>query len=134
MRILSTPARENKTDGPDQSSKAAEKNKKGGKVQKHQRMNLSPREIMQKVKEHEASNGQAAAARVELSSKTLGSARNPEKEVVPIGEVVTEPYGGMNDPSDPVTVGKLKDLLQKDGFNFNGREKEVLSEILHDKK
>ncbi|MBI2520524.1 MAG: hypothetical protein HYV97_08900 [Bdellovibrio sp.] len=37
---------------------------------------------------------------------------------------------GLNDPNDPATRGKLKDLLSKDAINFNERERGVLEKIL----
>ena len=38
----------------------------------------------------------------------------------------------VNDPRDPVTSEKLKTVLQKGAFNFNPRERDVLSKILSD--
>lgn len=37
---------------------------------------------------------------------------------------------GKNDPTDPATVGKLKDILSKGAFKFSDKEKEALSKIL----
>lgn len=37
---------------------------------------------------------------------------------------------GKNDPKDPATVGKLKDLLSKGAFKFSDKEREALSRIL----
>ena len=48
------------------------------------------------------------------------------------GEVPAERASdvGRNNPSDPATVGKLKDILSKGAFKFSDKEKEALSKIL----
>ncbi len=48
------------------------------------------------------------------------------------GEVPTERPSdvGKNNPTDPATVGKLKDILSKGAFKFSDKEKEALSKIL----
>lgn len=38
-----------------------------------------------------------------------------------------------NDPKNPVTVGKLKDLMNNGGFSFSDKERSVLAEILKDR-
>lgn len=50
-----------------------------------------------------------------------------EKEVRPPSDV------GLNDPNDPTTVGKLKDVLSKGAFSFNPKERETLEKILNDR-
>jgi|GEM_PF-3317709 len=37
---------------------------------------------------------------------------------------------GLNDPNDPATRGKLKDLLGRGAISFNPRERDVLDRIL----
>jgi len=37
---------------------------------------------------------------------------------------------GLNDPNDPATIGKLKSLVSTDAFNFNPKERDVLSKII----
>lgn len=40
---------------------------------------------------------------------------------------------GFNNPNDPATVGKLKDLVSSGGFSFSDKERGVLEQILKDR-
>ena len=37
-----------------------------------------------------------------------------------------------NDPTDPATIGKLKDLLNKGGVTFSERDRQVISKIIEE--
>lgn len=37
-----------------------------------------------------------------------------------------------NDPNDPATIGKLKDLLSKGGVEFSEKERQVISKIIEE--
>jgi hypothetical protein len=55
-----------------------------------------------------------------------------QKNLPQLDEENTPPRAdiGTNDPQDPVTQTKLKNLLQDGGFNFNPQERNALSQIL----
>jgi hypothetical protein len=50
----------------------------------------------------------------------------PEKETIVKSDI------SKNDPNDPVTKEKLKDVLSRGAMNFNGSERKVLESILTD--
>jgi hypothetical protein len=61
---------------------------------------------------------------------------NLNHEKVEEGETKTEPSVksdiAKNDPNDPITKEKLKDVLSRGAMNFNGSERKVLETILAD--
>jgi hypothetical protein len=59
---------------------------------------------------------------------------NHEKaeEAEPQKEPVVKSDIAKNDPNDPVTKEKLKDVLSRGAMNFNGSERKVLESILAD--
>tara|TARA_R110002049_G_scaffold219962_4_gene391605 strand:- start:726 stop:1127 length:402 start_codon:yes stop_codon:yes gene_type:complete len=93
---------------------------------------ISSSEIRSKVEEH--FKPKPPKEKVEVSE--LAKAKNEkaekveeveaEKEIRPPSDV------GLNNPKDPATIGKLKDVLTKGGFNFNPKERETLEKILGD--
>jgi len=83
---------------------------------------VSADEIRAKV----AASKSQAPSKLKLGEKT-GFSRyenDSDKGIVP--DV------GLNDPNDPATRGKLKDLLSKGAINFNDRERNVLDKILRE--
>lgn len=89
---------------------------------KEKREPLTPREVKSKIKQLEAE-------READSPKISRSQKKAEVVKVDIEENgVLKPL--QNDPSDPVTREKLKDILGNGGINFSSKEREVLSSIL----
>jgi hypothetical protein len=92
------------------------------------RMNLSPQEIRDKVAK---GLGKNLVDKTELSNsgKKWGDGfmdNNPEAAAVkkPASDI------NSNDPNDVITQEKLRGLVQKGGFNFSDKEKQVLAGIL----
>lgn len=89
---------------------------------KEKREPLTPREVRSKIKRLEAER-EADSPKISRSQK--------KAEVVKVDiEENGIPKNLQNDPSDPVTREKLKDLLGNGGINFSSKEREVLSSIL----
>lgn len=111
-------------------NKFTRKSKKGknGKpiFERPPKMSLSAQEIRDKVAK---GLGKTSKDKVKLSNsgKKFGDSfmdNNPENEAPPVGDI------SMNDPNDVVTQEKLRGLVQKGGFNFSDKEKQVLAGIL----
>ncbi len=73
--------------------------------------------------------------RVELLRQNGGQLKfgGPIKKVVPeavSSDLLLKSDIAANDPKDPTTVGKLKDILNNGGINFSQKEQSVLSKIL----
>ena len=111
-------------------NKFTKKSKKGrnGKpiFERPPKMNLSAQEIRDKVAK---GLGKTSKEKVDLSNsgKKLGDSfmdNNPEGATPPVGDI------SINDPNDVVTQEKLRGLVQKGGFNFSDKEKQVLAAIL----
>lgn len=65
--------------------------------------------------------------------------QNPQKRMqlvakeVMEGKEISRPSDvGINDPNDPTTIGKLKEILSVGGVNFSEKERQVLGQILED--
>ncbi len=56
-----------------------------------------------------------------------------EKVTINVGKLEKPSDVGVNDPKDPVTSSKLKSVLDMGAFNFNPKERDVLSRILNEK-
>ncbi len=82
--------------------------------------NLSADEIRAKIQAHNAPK-KAPATKVELSEHV--------KQKVEIKDTIGDLHN--NDPSNPETVGRLKDALSMDLVNFSPKEREVLDQILN---
>lgn len=72
------------------------------------------------------------AKEAEALKKAEGLAGNGEIEKTTISvEKIEKPSDvGVNNPRDPLTANKLKSVLDMGAFNFNPKEREVLSKIL----
>lgn len=98
---------------------------------------VSASEIRNKVQEH--FNPKPTKDSVEVSE--LSKAKNAKTMKVEVqdaedsndAEIKPPSDVGLNDPNDPTTVGKLKDVLSKGAFSFNPKERETLEKILNDR-
>ncbi|PIP89122.1 MAG: hypothetical protein COW01_16200 [Bdellovibrionales bacterium CG12_big_fil_rev_8_21_14_0_65_38_15] len=98
---------------------------------------VSASEIRNKVEEHFNPKPTKDSVEVSELSKVKNAKamkvevkevdESTEKEIRPPSDV------GLNDPNDPTTVGKLKDVLSKGAFSFNPKERETLEKILNDR-
>lgn len=86
-------------------------------------------EIEAQKKAEELSNPNAQ--KNEASAKEVS--KENEKLTVSVGKLEKPSDVGVNDPNDPVTSSKLKSVLDMGAFNFNPKEREVLSRILNEK-
>ncbi len=98
------------------------------KVETQSRMGMSDDWEAVHRKGEEAKRALAIKKQSEEDAKKNSAQQVAESE----GEVPTERPSdvGKNDPTDPATVGKLKDLLSKGAFKFSDKEKKALSKIL----
>ncbi len=77
--------------------------------------------------------------KVELSKAGKGERPAPAKQVVPMDQESTveaaeaAPAVSLNDPNDPATVGKLKDMMKGGAVNFSEQQRGVLEKILADR-
>ncbi len=84
-----------------------------------------PRPSDEEIRAKIVANQGKQAAPVQLGEK-MGFSRNENPPAKP-SDV------GLNDPNDPATRGKLKQLLASGAINFNDRERGTLQNILeHD--
>ena len=109
------------------------------KKSKHARApkeSVSASEIRNKVEEHFNPKPTKDSVEVSELSKVKNAKamkvevkdnESSENEIKPPSDV------GLNDPNDPTTVGKLKDVLSKGAFSFNPKERETLEKILSDR-
>jgi hypothetical protein len=89
---------------------------------------ISDAEIREKVAANtEISSAAKARAKEARDSQKLGEGfmKAPEDHVL-------KSDVQLNNPEDPVTTEKLKSVLSNGGFNFNPKEREVLSKILEE--
>jgi len=109
------------------------KGKKTNAIKTNERPNLSAEDIRAKVANRNAPN---VADKVEISSIAT------KKKLFEFGDVpapviaektVAQPDVGLNDPSDPATVGKLKKLIDQGAVQFSPKERDGLSKIITDK-
>jgi hypothetical protein len=68
--------------------------------------------------------------KVELTGKAINNAKSKDQTEEMVEPLIGKSDIAKNDGKDPVTQEKLKTLLRNDGFSFNPKEKEVLSQIL----
>lgn len=90
---------------------------------------LSRNEIRKKIQEH---FGEGAIKKVDISSKK--SKELQKKEMTERGSKLKGEsdikLDNPNNPNNPVTIEKLKSILEANSFHFNSKEREVLSKIL----
>lgn len=91
--------------------------------------NDNPEEVQRRSEEAKRALALKKQASDEANSKPVDPAAVKTDE----GEEVSAQRPsdvGKNDPTDPATVGKLKDLLSKGAFKFSDKERAALSKIL----
>lgn len=94
---------------------------------------LSASEIRDKVQEHfkpKPSEDRVDVSKMAKAKKEESEATKESSEEVALSKPSDV---GLNNPNDPATVGKLRDVLSKGAFNFNPREREALEKILADR-
>jgi hypothetical protein len=107
-------------------------------IKKNEKPNLSAEQIRTKVANKDV---ETDTDKVEISSKAVSKKlfefedSNTKPSVAATDEVkekthVLKPDVGLNDPSDPATVGKLKKLINTGAVQFNPKERETLSKII----
>ncbi len=117
----------------DQSQKRSRNTQ--AKKSKHARApkeSISASEIRGKVEEHFKPKPPKEKVEVSELSKIKNEKLEKPEEVEVEKEIRPPSDIGLNDPNDPATVGKLKDILTKGAFNFNPKERETLEKILGD--
>jgi len=85
------------------------------------KIDLSPSEIREKIKLHEAKKNE-----IKKESGPAPVIHGDMKEIA-------EPTESLNDPANTNTVEKLKDVLKSGSLNFSDKTKQVLGEILKDR-
>lgn len=92
-------------------------------------------EVVTKQKELQRSKEEAMLVKAESLSGVKGDNAKPEiqKTTISVEKIERPSDVGVNNPSDPVTANKLKSVLDMGAFNFNPKEREVLSRILEEK-
>ncbi len=93
---------------------------------------VSAAEIREKVQEHFKPKVEVDRADLSKIAQAKNQVSKPAQDK-PEPELTRPSDVGLNDPQDPATIGKLKDILSKGAFNFNPREREALEKILADK-
>ncbi len=114
----------NQVDRPKRQSQPT-KSEKSARTPKE---SLSAADIRDKVQEH--FKPKPEVDKVELSKFSKVKNETEQEKKVEEQEVKVPSDIGLNDPNDPATVGKLKDVLSKGAFNFNPKERETLERIL----
>lgn len=89
----------------------------------HVKKELSSNEIREKVAAN-AQISEAAKLKAAQASQKLGEGFMKSEDHLLKSDVQ------LNDPEDPATSEKLKTALSNGSFNFNAKEREVLSKIL----
>tara|TARA_R110000868_G_scaffold117600_8_gene312293 strand:+ start:7103 stop:7492 length:390 start_codon:yes stop_codon:yes gene_type:complete len=108
--------------------KGQAKSTKSEKSARTPKESLSASDIRDKVQEH--FKPKPEVDKVELSKFSKVKNETEQEKKVEEQEVKVPSDVGLNDPNDPATVGKLKDVLSKGAFNFNPKERETLEKIL----
>lgn len=110
-----------------QSSQRKSHSKKS-KETREPKESLSASDIKRKVQEHFTPKVEQDKVEVSNFSKIKNQTKK-EKEIED-SEVKVPSDVGLNNPNDPATVGKLKDVLSKGAFSFDPKEREALEKIL----
>lgn len=98
----------------------------GGRVGKKE---ISAQEIRDKVEMNQVKKGNRP-----MKAPTQVEAQ--EGENLKAHVTVTPPEDkelNLNDPQDPATIGKLKDMLGSNAVNFSQKQRDVLEKILADR-
>tara|TARA_R110000868_G_scaffold304021_4_gene564517 strand:+ start:1566 stop:1961 length:396 start_codon:yes stop_codon:yes gene_type:complete len=116
----------NQMDRPNRQTKSTKKEKSA----RTPKESLSAAEIKNKVQEHFKPKPEVDKVELSKFSKIKNETEHDKEKEVEEKEVKVPSDVGLNDPNDPATVGKLKDVLTKGAFNFNPKERETLEKIL----
>lgn len=121
MRILSNLPPVNKQSSKNQGPKRNDH--PTGKTVK----NLSENEIRDRIEAHRLKNPKDVFKNSFRTSMPENFSDISEKSDIekPVAKEID-----LNDPKNPLAISKLKNVLEKGGFNFSTREREVLGKIL----
>jgi len=87
--------------------------------------------VNQKIETQKVKSNEVIAKASELS----GNANSAEgtKTTISVEKIEKPSDVGTNNPQDPLTANKLKSVLDMGAFNFNPKERDVLSKILNER-
>ena len=106
------------------SSSLAQKKPKGPSAKKE----MSDSDIREKL----AANAEISSAAKMKSAQAQQSTQKLGEGFMKSDDHLLKSDVQLNSPADPVTSEKLKTVLSNGGFNFNPKEREVLSKILEE--
>ncbi len=129
----------------DKDTSGSEKSKKNGKrlegagvvkngeqlktrhIKKIETQEYTPEQIREKV---EISKNMKDVSKNMKADRVSNSTSEDPENVAVIEERFSDV--NKNDPNNPATIGKLKDLLSKGGVSFSEKERQVISKIIEE--
>ncbi len=108
------------------------------KLGKHVELSKSAKTMGQTKKPELLGNGfmneEVVAAKVnEVKAQKATEVQPQDKTTIGVSAIDKPSDVGLNDPKDPLTTSKLKSVLDMGAFNFNPKERDILSKILEDR-
>ncbi len=92
---------------------------------------LNEEEVSKKIETQKQKEIEAQKKALDLASPTANISES--KTTISVERIEKPSDVGLNDPKDSLTSSKLKSVLDMGAFNFNPKEREVLSKILSER-